>query len=622
MSNSLETKAVKNSYGDILQVPNSNGGIDGTLRPVRDGKGDASALSLSTSAVQVNGNFTVTGDSTIPTYEAARTHVARTDNPHAVVSSQVNFTPSGTGAAVRTTQSKLRDWVSPEDFGAAGNGTTDDRAALLAAMQSGRRVDGGGRTYAVAGVLQPSSFSGLQNIVIKQTSPSALQTLYLFSLANVSLNNVEIDANGQVGNGSQGSSHALYIHNCDNARVSDVTVRNGGAISGVTFQTISGLHASRVRVLNFAADFASQPTDDEFHGIYVVGVQRFVLSDCTVDTQTPNWPGRPTIFRRWGRGFVFAACAGGEVSNCIARNVDQGFDATGSALNSNIVFSDCMTFDCTTVGFKTANFWQNITYADCFAVRSGFFGYLFGGASEVGQTPQSASASNCWAVDTGSSGLWSPTGQFVGAPTGFRIMNAPTDPSYPRAVRFRNCFALDQQTTKTMYTGFSSDVSAGVRSSDNDISTVSNCESIGHISNGFSGIGGHVGSVLRTTAQSIPSGVWTTVSWSSSASDIARLWDEGNTLIPRMSGIYLASSFGEFESNATGVRGMRFQLNGNPRAALVVPAASSGVTPLAAQWFESTNRNNTWRVQVFQDSGSALDFTSGRFGIARIADAG
>ena len=39
------------------------------------------------------------------------------------------FTPSGTGATVRTIDSKLEDGFSVKDFGAVGNGTTDDTAA-------------------------------------------------------------------------------------------------------------------------------------------------------------------------------------------------------------------------------------------------------------------------------------------------------------------------------------------------------------------------------------------------------------------------------------------------------------------------------------------------------------
>jgi hypothetical protein len=48
-------------------------------------------------------------------------------------SSLVGFIADGTGAAYRTVQSKLRDTVSVKDFGAVGDGTTDDTAAFNSA---------------------------------------------------------------------------------------------------------------------------------------------------------------------------------------------------------------------------------------------------------------------------------------------------------------------------------------------------------------------------------------------------------------------------------------------------------------------------------------------------------
>lgn len=94
---------------------------------------------------------------------------------YADTSNTVAYQPAGTGAVATTVQAKLRQYVSVKDFGAVGDGVTNDQPAIQAAIDSlikSINVSFNGTISAKSGVLYFPSGS------YKITTPLSLATAY------------------------------------------------------------------------------------------------------------------------------------------------------------------------------------------------------------------------------------------------------------------------------------------------------------------------------------------------------------------------------------------------------------------------------------------------------------
>ena len=116
--------------------------------------------------------------------------------------SQVTFTQFGTGAVGRTVEAELRETLSVKDFGAVGDGVTDDSVpiqnCLAAAIASGRTmvVDGDFRHVGTLQITSPVKIvgNGADYSILRMDIDRHNEGVHILS-PHVSIENLRIDAN-------------------------------------------------------------------------------------------------------------------------------------------------------------------------------------------------------------------------------------------------------------------------------------------------------------------------------------------------------------------------------------------------------------------------------------------
>jgi hypothetical protein len=131
---SLANQQQNLSFPGLLQVP---GGITSTLQQVQDGDGNVTGLSLSSAGASVT---------TSSTFQASKNGTTIT------------------GALPRLISDGFGDFISVKDFGATGDGVTDDTAAISLAITSNRTVHFPAGTYLISSRIYKSALSNVRLI--------------------------------------------------------------------------------------------------------------------------------------------------------------------------------------------------------------------------------------------------------------------------------------------------------------------------------------------------------------------------------------------------------------------------------------------------------------------------
>ena len=367
-------------------------------------------------------------------------------------------------------------------YGAVGDGTANDKVAVLAALNSGKAVDGENRTFGIVGSCEPTPAGlALANARLKQLTPSATtRTLHLAGVADWFLLNVSIDMGGLATAGTIGNTFGLHIDG-GSGSLYKVLVENGGPSTAIAIHNASNVVVEYCTVQGMAWNL-SGITDDTVQGLWLLNVQNATIEGCTLKPVAGVNNGLAT--KRFSRAFVLSGTTYLAISNCRASGWDQGFDFTGSDGNSRFLVASCHVSDIGTYGFKFANTASNGQVTGCIASDCGFAGFVVSPWS-ANLSPvlnsQKISFGNCRAYRTGSNGIW------VGATVGFRVQANGASPGFPHSITYSSCHAIDDQAPATMRHGFASDV-ALVNNIAPGISADGLCTSVGQLEFAFTGV--------------------------------------------------------------------------------------------------------------------------------------
>lgn len=295
-------------------------------------------------------------------------------------SSLVGFLQSGTGAVSRTSQSKFRDIVSVKDFGAVGDGVTNDTVALQTACDSGASA-----IFIPKGTYNTSRFNipatvkyfigeGWGTKFVAVGSITAFDPfIYFDTLTDFVIGNFAIQLNAatyttqhalQAGTGSKGiiekvkvvsvGGNGIYLPACSGVRVKNCRIEsfgNGGIISDTS---PSNLIISDNVVLGSSAYHSIQIRGGSKHKILNNTVTR---SGGTVDSFGINlWESTDSIIS--GNDVATDEIEGINVQDtekisivgntvlCIAGHNDFGISLFGSTIDTkhNIVSSNRVYF--------------------------------------------------------------------------------------------------------------------------------------------------------------------------------------------------------------------------------------------------------------------------------------
>jgi hypothetical protein len=294
--------------------------------------------------------------------------------------SAVHYTPAGTGAVATNVQAKLREVVSVKDFGAVGDGVTDDTVAIQAALNSGaKRVNAPYAIYLTTAIITVPNgveFVGQGKPTIKNATSG-----YIALSSNTLLDNFELNWTG-----SGASSPSILIRTAN-----FVTVKNVESYGSLSYSLQADTTCT-----NLVIDLCEFRNNGS-HGMIVQDITNIRIVKCLFHDNTND-------------GSVLLRTTNFIYSDCISYSNGNGASFNGLQVADSQfgVFNGCITYSNDEHGMG-AQGCSNVSFVNCVSYNNGAAGFFAQSGTASYTTPNRKSLqisfSGCTATGNATEGI-------------------------------------------------------------------------------------------------------------------------------------------------------------------------------------------------------------------------